>query len=485
MPIVLIILMGAGLVLHANLGSPQRRPDPAAQHGDQTAGSASATPTPSVSTSTPPAPLVKVTYPGTRAVLTNPERGLTHVTSCDKYPLSVTELRRWRTRDHISLIWCYFYLEPFRSSDISPAALQNMQRQLNTIRKAGLKTVLRFAYTDDTAGDDAAPAQVLRHIAQLEPYLRRHADVIVTVQAGFVGTWGEWAFTQHFGSPSGRLVDNNAADWRNRRAVIDALLDALPASRSVQLRTPAYKRHFFGSTALTAGQAHHGTARSRVGFHNDCFLASDTDMGTFSAASERSYLRQETRYVPMGGETCGLNPPRSTCPTALNELARYHWTYLNSDDTAVLGSWRTGGCMKQVERRLGYRLVLVRGTYPKTVTRATGLRIRLSIRNDGWAAPVNPRRVQLLLRAANGRVIRRVALKVDPRTWLPGTTTIDQTITVPDDLPNGRYRLFLALPDPTAALAGRAEYAVRTANAGLWDSTTGSNDLRHIVTVTG
>ena len=51
-----------------------------------------------------------------------------------------------------------------------------------------------------------------------------------------------------------------------------------------------------------------------IGHHNDCFLASDTDFGTYvDVTTEYPYLEQDTTYVSMGGETCALNPPRFVC----------------------------------------------------------------------------------------------------------------------------------------------------------------------------
>ena len=48
-----------------------------------------------------------------------------------------------------------------------------------------------------------------------------------------------------------------------------------------------------------------------LGHHNDCFLASSTDYGTYDdVGKEYPYLEQDTKYVPMGGETCTKNPPR-------------------------------------------------------------------------------------------------------------------------------------------------------------------------------
>ncbi|MCY1014131.1 DUF4832 domain-containing protein [Nannocystis pusilla] len=61
--------------------------------------------------------------------------------------------------------------------------------------------------------------------------------------------------------------------------------------------------------------------------------------------------------MPVGGETCAVNPPRSECPSALAELALHHWTHLNLAYTEeVLEGWQQDGCFAEIACRLGYRL---------------------------------------------------------------------------------------------------------------------------------
>ena len=48
----------------------------------------------------------------------------------------------------------------------------------------------------------------------------------------------------------------------------------------------------------------------------------------------------------------------------------------------------------------------------------------------------------------------------------------------------GTYSAALALPDPSASLAGTPAYAVQLANPGAWDATTGRNSLSRTLTVT-
>src|SRR5690606_9885123 len=105
----------------------------------------------------------------------------------------------------------------------------------------------------------------------------------------------------------------------------NALLDALPAGKMVQLRTPKLKRTLYNTNSpLTLTQAFTDANIARVGHHNDCFLASSTDEGTYdNIAVDYPYLEQETRFTPMGGESCSVNLPRSGCETAVFELNKF------------------------------------------------------------------------------------------------------------------------------------------------------------------
>lgn len=323
---------------------------------------------------------------------------------------------------------------------------------------------------------------VLGHLDQLAPYLARNSDVIAVVQAGFIGAWGEWWYTNNFGD-EGNVT---TADWANRKAVVEKLLSVLPADRMVEVRTPYYKRTMYGPDALTPSQAYNGSAKARVGHHNDCFLASPDDFGTYiDPAVDYPYLAAETRFLPTGGETCNPNPPRSECATALQEMELFHYSYLNTDyHPGVLDSWTSGGCMTDVKRKLGYRFVLTEGAFPSSVRRGGKLSVRLALTNDGWSAPYAPRVVNLVLRNVETGAVRSLRLDTDPRRWSAGeSTTVSQSVTLPSDLAAGRYALLLELPDSRSTLRARVEYKIRLANEGLWEAATGYNDLRHVVVV--
>ena len=182
----------------------------------------------------------------------------------------------------------------------------------------------------------------------------------------------------------------------------------------------------------------------------------------------------------MGGETCAPNPPRSSCPTALDELSGFHWAYLNTDyHQDVLAGWGYGGCLPEVTRRLGYRFALQTGTYPESASPGGALGVSITVRNDGFAAPTNPRGVALVLRDTTTGTYYWFTLDADPREWT-GTTTLTQTVTLPADMPAGSYALLLTLPDPQLS---DPAYAIRLANENVWEPSTGWNNLLHTVTV--
>jgi len=73
----------------------------------------------------------------------------------------------------------------------------------------------------------------------------------------------------------------NDIQHANRKAVIGALLNALePTGRFLLLRTPQFKQRFLGHNRTITDQDRHARSINfRIGFHNDAFLADDSDMG--------------------------------------------------------------------------------------------------------------------------------------------------------------------------------------------------------------
>lgn len=436
----------------------------------------------------PSSPTTAVTYTTTSASIANPERGFykhTETHSTGYSALNQSTLTGYRTNSNINLILRVFYLEDFVNSSISSSYLSSMQSDFVKLRAAGLKCIARFAYSDDNdngAPQDATKAMILSHINQLAPILQANSDVIAVMQVGFIGAWGEWYYTDHFG------MDPTPTDYANRKEVVNALLAALPAGKMVQMRTPALKQNTYNVTSpLSLTQAYTSTNVARVGHHNDCFLASSDDYGTYNnPATEYPYLEQETKYVPMGGETCAVNVPRSQCATALSEMAKFHWSYMNLDyHESVIAGFQSNNCFSEIQNRMGYRFELVDGVYPTASVAGASMPVTIKIKNVGFATPFNARVPYIVLRHSVTNNEYKIALNSNPRFWNAGTTvTINDNIALPSNVVPGTYKLFMVLPDSDPTLSTRPEYSIRMANNNTWESTTGYNNLLHNVNIT-
>jgi hypothetical protein len=351
--------------------------------------------------------------------------------------------------------------------------LDQISANFAAARAAGIKLLPRFYYQADlsTGSNDATLERALGHIQQLAPLLAENADVIAALHAGFVGAWGEW-----HGSTTG------LHEQTPREQILAALLGVVPASRMVLVRRPSFKSLALPGGPLTDATAFDGSALSRVGHLNDCFLASDSDSGTYQAAGEKAYAAADSAFTAVDGETCAVNPPRSECASALVELALHHWSALNIDyNEDVLDSWRSGGCFDQIACRLGYRLALLGYSFPETVARGQVLSLLLSIVNDGYARPFNARPLHLVLK---GPEQRSFELDLDARHFAPSAEAEPHclAVTLPADLAPGSYGVGIALPDASPSLAADERYAVRFTNDVTWQGGINWLDARIQVT---
>jgi len=417
--------------------------------------------------------LVTVYYDSSGAIFPNPERGFSAYRST---PLSLADLRDLRN-EAVTVVQRIYTIPQFVNDTLSASFLQLVESDFQKAREGGVKLVLRFSYTDNINGVDAPLDTILRHIGQLEPLLQENYDVIAYMEAGFIGAWGEWYYSS-----------NGLNNTQDRRTVLFRLLDALPVERMVSVRTPDYKRKIFNNNQpLTPQEAFNGTRRARTGAHNDCFLASETDFGTYldnNIEGDKNFLNLDNRYVPQGGETC--NPsPYSGCTNALIDLKRMRWSVINKDyHPAVLQGWVNQGCMDEIKRRLGYRFRLLEATLQDSVKPNGIFQMQISIVNDGWASPYNPRNLEIMLRNEQNGNLYYLLTNEDPRFWMAGDT-VQVTVEggIPGEIPLGSYEVLLNFSDPTPTLHNRPEYSIRLANLNVWEDSTGFNSLLHSIVI--
>lgn len=423
-------------------------------------------------------------YQATDEALANPERGFfrfTSVRSSKNYnSLEADKLQTFRN-EGITLIFRNFILDGHVSDYLPSAFLYGMEKDFSLLRQYGLKAVIRFCYTEKSTPPygDATLDWMLKHIQQLEPVLRNNSDVILVVQAGFIGAWGEWYYTDHFASSPGVILPQH---WEMRKQLVNALLNALPEYRQVELRTPVYKWKILDNDTIPVNLeiAYTGVPKARLGHHNDCFLASPDDVGTYqNIPVEKKYLERDSRFTMVTGETCGVCSPCSDCPNTLYEMARFHWTAINLDyHPAVINGWKAQGCYPTIENKLGYRYRMISSRVQQQAKPGGAFHLVLKLINEGFSNPVNPRNAYFVLKSNTNGHTFRVKVPGDLRFWpLNDTIRLDITAGLPAQMPDGTYEVFFEMPDYDLSLAQNPLFSIRTANKDTWRSASGFNSL--------
>jgi len=424
-------------------------------------------------------------YQTSADIFANPGRGFYLYSNLMQLDTSIGS----RRAEGHTLVWGKIPLENYRDVAALPqAVLDSVARGFGIARAQGMKVVVRGSYGskgpggDYTTYEDPPAEHIKNHIQQLAPIFAEHADVIAFFEAGFVGPWGEWHTTEI------------ANDYDRGRSMLFHLLENTPSERMVLVRYPYFKQQIFktadgGYEQVAEDNAYSGTQVARVGHHNDCFLASPTDYGTYERGGqtrkeETAYLATETLYTLFGGETC--NPHElNDCQRALAELETLHTSYLNNGyHPKVLAKWKEQGCFDEVAQRLGARFVLEQSRVGRRAQRGKDLSVELTLTNRGFAALYNARDVEFVLHNEVNGAVYIFPQKVDPRTWKPGQEQRLKTkLNLPEDMALGVYRLCLYLPDSSEQLRADPRYAYRVANEDVWNAETGFNVLVEGVTV--
>ena len=225
---------------------------------------------------------------------------------------------------------------------------------------------------------------------------------------------------------------------------------------------------------------------ARVGFHNDCFLASVDDYGTYNdVVIEKNYINREALFVPTGGETCPPSGiPTASCSTADTEMSLLRWTYLNLDYYGpVLNVWRNNGCFEDFQKELGYRLVLKSAELQKEVAVNSSFELNAVIDNIGFAPIYSVKNSFLVFKSTTDGTLYKKALNFDIRKVIPEVNyELQETVNI-SDIPPGSYELHLKIEDRSAKLADRVEYAIQLANSGTWDGENALNSLSHTLII--
>ena len=333
-----------------------------------------------------------------------------------------------------------------KSQDLTEDALNVLQTTFDNIRKNNGFAVVRICYDPWYNGrSNVTPEHkwVLRHVEQLAPVLSKNTDVIVALEMGMHGAYGE-------------MHSDTSITYDRIAEATNLMLRNTPPELKILTRTGNYSAkvlgfdnwgvdfHIDGEKFAEIAKAK-GDTMYRVGMFNDGYLGTQFDYGTWGADCKTSICREEgvawlEKYginTPYGGEaltTANDYQVINTPEFLAYEGFRTHTSYLNIQwNNNLIDSWKkshfkgkdfeydgakdsslTG--FKYINDHLGYRYVLRESWITDTVGADGIFKAKLRIQNVGF-----------------GNLTRNVPVKlavVDDMegsllTMCPGTSYID------------------------------------------------------------
>jgi len=337
-----------------------------------------------------------------------------------------------------------------------------------------IDTTVNGIYIDQLLMDNEPDKEtILGHIAQLKPILHDYEDVIMGVDGGFFGPWGEMHSTT-FGT------DPEAYAW-----LLEALLDAVPESRSITVHAGAflswYNRKYGTSYNFTnidkMPSPKRGRPESRFGFFNDSYAygedegddypndwgslsegvewlnGDDSDEDDYDRGRVMTWIRKQNNLY--GGEAQGDETLWNTFPFVAWEASYAQTVYLNADyEEEVHDRWKdfiyTKDAVEELmtnsynrpykydhaifdpvyegrrgleywRDRLGYRLVLRKAQASGWVKRNGTLHFKGKIQNVGFGNVVNKKNVKVILKSKSDYSVisNAVSTNLDARDWRP------------------------------------------------------------------
>ena len=447
----------------------------------------------------------EIRYENDDSIFPNPERGFYFAYNApgqDDYskgilfpphgPLKVEDLKALRQMpEGITLIRDVIRIGAFWDTDISAARLAEIEADFTAAREAGIKVIPRFVYQLGLDNSDPGEEIALRHIEQLRPLLERNADVISSLQGGFLGGCGEGNASQHYVRDE---WDNGSRKWQKLDPagvrVYKALMAALPPDRFMTVRYPRFKWDLMGwgpsdARPLTAAEAFDGSNRARIGYYDDGFMGDNKHYAMFQMRGESEFAAADSAFSVFEGEISDATSYKLQPRQVVKDMERYRQNSLNWGGDGwnrVSAVWKQNGDYDVINRRMGYRLRLVKTEIATEAAPGGMLALQVEMTNDGFGRVYNPRVVEVVLRNHDTGALYTFEANHEKgnRLWLPGpgeSKTLDFSAALPVSMPAGSYEVLLNLPDPAPRLRNRPEYSIRLANQKVWEDSTGFNRL--------
>ena len=371
--------------------------------------------------------------------------------------------------------------QPAVSGVLSAGMLSRINAGIAAYRGTGIRLMIRFTYNFGPIGPGAMDASlnvILTHIDQIAPILLQNQDLIFALEAGFVGTWGEW-----HDSTNGN--DTPSA----HKSILDKENSYFGGVFPILVRYPGNVITYTGNDTPPSG----------FGLHDDFYASSSDDgatwnpcnpgagycLSSYGPAQLMSYASQVSTNTLFVGEFGDLYPALQSC----DALDAYSYTFHPQSITlfpypgSIGTELQNEGCAQSFYNRIGTRIVLQQALIRGSARRNGLLSVALTLNNAGYGRVLRPRPATLVL-VQNGRTVGQIPValqSLDLRTLESFTSeTFQFDAALPATLQPGPLSLALLIPDPGTSLSADPSYALPLNSLDqngnqIFDPTTGYN----------
>ena len=378
-------------------------------------------------------------------------------------------------------------LQPPITGPISASMLSDIDSRLSAFQGKGMRIMPRFIYNYGPIGptaQDAPIAVISSHIDQLAPIVLKYKDIVFALEAGFIGTWGEW----HDSTNGNDTADAHAAVLNKELSYFSGLFPIL-------VREPGYIIQYTGNL----------TPLSTLGLHDDYYASSPDDAGTwgtcenyvgycfsnYTTAQFEAYGTQVSSTTMFAGEFGAVYANLQSC-AALDD---YSYTYHPQSISifpyppAIGTELQNEGCALSFYNKVGTRIELEKATVIGNPTANGQLYVGITLANTGYGRVIRQRPATILLLSGTSPVAQfPLPLATMDLTQLassstPAAQTFETTVTLPGNFPPGQaISAVLLVPDPAASLSSQPAYAlplnsVDSGQKAVFDPATGYNLL--------
>ena len=367
-------------------------------------------------------------------------------------------------------------------TEISDKKIDDINEYFSIMREYGYQVIFRVVY-DSEGVENPEPEfdEILSQIDRLHDVYVENEDIILVVEAGFLGSYGEWH--------SGKYDE----DINKRNELIEKLLDIIPEKIQINLRRPSFITDYTGSMdTVTKANAYSSEKIARLGLHNDGYLASDTDLGTYEEEEREQSLNwqgKQTMFTIFGGECQNKDSIYTDLENAIPDMNKRHCTYMNKTyDREVKEKWKnliyngigiynneTG--YKYIQDHLGYRLVLRNSDID--ILNTGNIEVKIKIENVGFANIVREKQIVLILKSDNEKYSIKTTIDIREKEQ-DGFYEFTISEELPEDIKSGNYDLYLNIQEPYESLMENNNYKIKLANTHTWDEEVGANYIGSI-----